>query len=66
LGDWHIEIRGHGIHDNGRPDDADAIAGDAVKRLVEAGHDVASATFTLTGPARDIMPPKGEPAGEKL
>ncbi len=46
MGNWVIHVEGHGIHDNGRPEDADAIMTDAVLQLRKAGHDVHVASFT--------------------
>lgn len=48
MGNWNITIKGHGIHHNGRPDDADALARAFVKTLREKGHDVSAASFELT------------------
>lgn len=47
MGNWTITIKGHGIHDNGRQDDADAMAAVLVSELRAAGHDVAACTFSL-------------------
>jgi len=46
MGEWTIVIQGHGIHDNGRPDDADAICQRFVDELARSG-EVMSATFTV-------------------
>jgi hypothetical protein len=50
MGNWKIEIHGHGIHHNNRFDDADAIARSAVRKLRAAGTEVASAKLTMTMP----------------
>jgi hypothetical protein len=52
MGSWVIHIEGHGIHDNGRPDDADALLMEFVRQLRQY-HDVNAATFTVGG-TRDI------------
>jgi len=36
MGEWTIVIQGHGIHDNGRPDDADAICQRFVDELARS------------------------------
>lgn len=46
MGEWTIVIQGHGIHDNGRPDDADAICARFVDELARSG-EVHSAQFTV-------------------
>lgn len=47
MGDWTITITGHGIHDNDRPEDADAMAVKFAGELRAAGHEVHSCTFLL-------------------
>jgi hypothetical protein len=47
MGDWAILIRGHGIHDNGRQEDADQMAAVFVGELKAAGHEVTDCTFSL-------------------
>jgi hypothetical protein len=46
MGNWAIHIEGHGIHDNGKDEDADAIMTDTVLTLRQAGHQVHAASFT--------------------
>jgi hypothetical protein len=46
MGDWVITIRGTGAHHNGKPTDAEAIAGEAVNRLIDAGQTLHDASFT--------------------
>lgn len=53
MGDWTIHIEGHGIHDNGRADDADELLKEFVRKLEEQ-HEVYSATLTV-GSARHII-----------
>lgn len=36
MGEWTIVIQGHGIHDNGRDDDADAICQRFVDELAKS------------------------------
>lgn len=50
MGNWNIDIKGHGIHHNGLPGDADAVGRDAIAKLRAAGSEVSSATLTLTNP----------------
>jgi hypothetical protein len=46
MGDWAITIRGTGPHHNGKPTDAEVVAGEAVDRLLDAGHTLHEAAFT--------------------
>ena len=55
MGEWNITIHGHGIHDNGRDDDADAIMARFVEQLRKS-QEVKSAVFTV-GAAREIGVP---------
>jgi hypothetical protein len=55
MGQWSIHIEGGGIHDNGRPDDADAMLKAFVEDLAKY-HTVNSATFTV-GQTRDLVHP---------
>jgi hypothetical protein len=55
MGEWNITIHGHGIHDNGRDDDADAILARFVDELRKS-QEVKSAVFTV-GAAREIGVP---------
>jgi hypothetical protein len=52
MGQWAIVIQGHGIHDNGRSDDADAICARFLAEL-EKSQQVVSCTFTV-GASREI------------
>ena len=56
MGQWTIVIHGHGIHDNGRDDDADAICRRFVDELARSG-EVQSAQFTV-GASRPIEIPQ--------
>jgi hypothetical protein len=53
MGEWTISIQGHGIHDNGREDDADAILARFVAEL-EKSQELQSVHFTV-GYRRDIL-----------
>lgn len=53
MGEWNITIQGHGIHDNGRDDDADAIMARFVEELRKS-QEVKSAVFTV-GTARQVV-----------
>jgi hypothetical protein len=48
MGTWEIKIRGTGMHDNGKPEDADALARKLVADLRAAGSTVREAGFSLT------------------
>jgi hypothetical protein len=54
MGHWTITIVGHGIHDNGRQDDADQMAAAFVGELRAAGHEVTDAGFSLQ--AKSLLP----------
>jgi hypothetical protein len=45
MGNWSMHIEGHGIHDNGKPEDADAMLRDFAGKLRIAGHDVHAVSF---------------------
>lgn len=62
MGQWSMHVEGHGIHDNGRDDDADIMFAEFVNEL-RKHHDVVSATFTV-GSTRH-MPPDGVPAADE-
>jgi hypothetical protein len=47
MGQWTVVIQGHGIHDNGRNDDADRMVTQFVKDLLEKGHVISSVSFTV-------------------
>lgn len=53
MGQWNMTILGHGIHDNHREDDADAMLTEFVKALEAKGHEIEGATFTV-GSTRDV------------
>lgn len=59
MGEWTIVIQGHGIHDNGRDDDADAICQRFVEELARS-QQVQSAQFTV-GARRALGVPVAEP-----
>lgn len=54
MGHWTIHVEGHGIHDNGREDDADARLKEFTERLAADGHEVHSATITV-GSVRQLL-----------
>jgi hypothetical protein len=54
MGSWVIHIEGQGIHDNERPDDAEAILGRFVEEMIAAGHQISLASFT-TGSVRELV-----------
>jgi hypothetical protein len=47
MGQWVMHIEGHGIHDNGRPDDADAMLKEFVEKLRESGQSLGGVSFTV-------------------
>ena len=57
MGEWTIVIQGHGIHDNGRPDDADAICQRFVDELAKS-QAIQHAAFTV-GARRRLGVPDG-------
>lgn len=46
MGQWVMHIEGHGIHDNGRPEDAEAMLKVFVDELVKH-HEVYNASFAV-------------------
>lgn len=59
MGNWHIAIDGHGVHDNGLDHDAEARLREFVTQLVDDGHQVHHATITIGG-ARQYVPSSEE------
>lgn len=55
MGNWAIVVNGHGIHDNGRDDDADAMTAQFADELRARGHVLSSVTFTA-GYAKELAP----------
>lgn len=54
MGSWAITIHGHGIHDNGKEEDADAMLKKFVAELrAKGGHVINSARFTA-GTGREL------------
>jgi hypothetical protein len=47
MGSWTLHIEGHGIHDNHKEEDADAMLEKFVASLKAAGHVVNRASFTV-------------------
>ena len=47
MGNWAITIHGHGIHDNGRDDDAETMVAAFVADLEAKGHVVNGVRFTV-------------------
>jgi hypothetical protein len=54
MGHWVMHIEGGGIHDNDRPDDADAMLSEFAGKLADAGHQVHSATITA-GSTKELL-----------
>ncbi len=57
MGAWTIVIQGHGIHDNGRDDDADAICQRFVDELAKS-QEIQLVHFTV-GAGRALGVPTG-------
>ena len=55
MGQWVMHIEGHGIHDNGRPDDADAMLREFVEKLGQH-HSLGVVTFTV-GATKELVHP---------
>jgi hypothetical protein len=55
MGQWVMHIEGHGIHDNGRPDDAEVMLKEFVEKLGQH-HSVGAVTFTV-GATRELVHP---------
>lgn len=67
MGNWHISIKGVGIHhNNNNPGDADKIALETVKQLRKAGHTIVHADITY-GAAQTLLlaDPSHDPGGDK-
>lgn len=60
MGQWTITITGHGIHDNGREDDADAICRRFVEELAKS-QEIYSAIITV-GASCAVQVPEGRMA----
>lgn len=58
MGQWHISIRGTGVHHNGpeQKNDAEKMAARFAQELKDAGHTVHAAAITYGG-EQDITPP---------
>ncbi len=54
MGNWTINIEGHGMHDNGKDQDIDDLLKFFVKELREMGQDVYHVTLTV-GSVRDLV-----------
>ena len=59
MGNWHIAIDGHGVHDNGLDHDAEVRLQEFVAQLVKDGHAVHHASITI-GSARKVVPSSQE------
>jgi hypothetical protein len=65
VGSWTLHAEGHGIHDNGRQDDADAMFEKFIADLRAAGHVVNRASVTV-GVRRSTHSASVEGDGSKL
>jgi len=67
MGNWHIAIDGHGVHDNGLDHDAEQRLATFVEQLLADGHQVHHASITV-GSARalQLQPTDGLPAGYRV
>jgi hypothetical protein len=59
MGNWHIAIDGHGVHDNGLDHDAEQRLKDFVHQLLADGHHIHRATITV-GSGRELVPASQE------
>lgn len=60
MGDWHISIKGVGVHHNAKrgldvPDDADRMAREFVAKLKAARHVIHEATITTYGETESLV-----------
>lgn len=55
MGNWHIAIDGHGVHDNGLDHDAEQRLKTFVEQLIADGHGVHHASITV-GSGRQYVP----------
>jgi hypothetical protein len=65
MGTWRVTVEGHGIHDYGRDEDANAMATQFVLDLRAAGHDHVNGKFELTDDQGQVvggqsLAPEGE------
>lgn len=49
MGNYIIEVEGHGMHNNNRASDADHMGRELVDALRSAGHEIKRASFVLIG-----------------
>lgn len=56
MGTWKIVIKGHGIHHNNNPDDANEMAKELVSDMRAAGHHIEEATIQLVDHNYDELP----------
>lgn len=61
MGNWHIAVDGHGVHDNQLPHDAEQRLKEFVAQLLDDGHQVHHASITI-GSARKYVPSGEAPA----
>jgi hypothetical protein len=47
MGSWTLHIAGHGVHDNGLPEDVDLMVKQFVKDLKAAGHHLDAAHLNV-------------------
>lgn len=59
MGNWHIAIDGHGVHDNGLDHDAEQRLQEFVAQMLADGHQINHASITV-GSARKVVPSTSE------
>jgi len=47
MGNWAVTIHGHGVHDNGKDEDAEHQVSKFVSQLRESGQQVHAVRFTV-------------------
>ncbi|HWU23663.1 MAG TPA: hypothetical protein VN088_19145 [Nocardioides sp.] len=62
MGNWHIAIDGHGVHDNGLDHDAEVRLKQFVEQLLADGHQVHYASITVGGARKFAPATDDEPA----
>jgi hypothetical protein len=47
MGSWAVTIHGHGVHDNGKDDDAEHLVSEFIENLKARGQVVHAVRFTV-------------------
>lgn len=62
MGNWHIAIDGHGVHDNGLDHDAEKRLQQFVEQLLNDGHQINHASITVGGARNYVAATDEQPA----